>query len=372
MSLPLPFWFSSHFPLEMARGARRPLAHFLGVSALLLAISVVALAAATDRDALVARLGLNHAALARVRVQPTSAADMARVRVLCWVNTFHGNHEKRLRTIQRTWGKKCDKLLFMSDVEDLSIPTVRIMAPPLHETLWQKHREIVRMLVREYTEGDFDWILKCDDDTFVIMENLKQLLLSSLVRNLPRDEPAILGHRMTLQWWEMQRPMEPYAEHDPLNILELLRVKAATSSHGGLYYTPGGGGYLMNWAYIKKLEASFDEHYCLPNEVVPDDWAISFCMLHHNVTPIDTRDDRQRERFHQYNTSMLYHTAHDDQAYDHAIYETIYEENNWFSDHNGIGWKNGDDCCAPDSITFHYVKPPLMELFHEYYYGKPE
>lgn len=145
-------------------------------------------------------LGRNVHAMKLVQVQPLTAAEERSVRVLCWVNTYHKNHETRLRSIKRTWGRKCDKLLFMSDVEDASIPTVRIMAPPLHETLWQKHREIVRLLVREYSADQFDWVFKCDDDTFLIMENLKKYLLSPEVQALPSSEPTLLGHRMTLQW----------------------------------------------------------------------------------------------------------------------------------------------------------------------------
>lgn len=167
----------------------------------------------------------------------------------------------------------------------------------------------------------------------------------------------------------MERSFHPFDEFDPKQVAAMLRVKAETQSHGGLYYTPGGGGYAMNWAYLKQLEASFDEPFCLPTKVVPDDWAISFCMRHHGVLPLDTRDELQRERFHQYDAEELYFKPYDEEAYDHRLFSSIYDENNWFSDHNGLGWKNGDNCCAPDSISFHYVKPPLMEAYHEYYYG---
>ena len=126
----------------------------------------------------------------------------------------------------------------------------------------------------------------------------------------------------------------------------------------------------MNWAYVKTLEANFDEPYCLPNEVVPDDWAISFCMRHVGVSLLDTRDSEKRERFHQYDPEEVYTKPHDEEAFDHKTFTSIYQENNWFSDHKGIGWQNGDKCCAPDSVSFHYVKPPMMELFYEYYYGK--
>ncbi|KAK1941428.1 Glycoprotein-N-acetylgalactosamine 3-beta-galactosyltransferase 1 [Phytophthora citrophthora] len=325
-------------------------------------------AVSSHRPELLEALGDNVPAMELVNLSPVSP-EASKTRVLCWVNTYHANHEKRLHSIKKTWGKKCDKLLFMSDIEDLTVPTVEIVAPPLHEMLWQKHREIVRLLVREYGEDHFDWVFKCDDDTFLLMENLKMYLNSPEIRAIS-EEPTILGHRMTLQWWEMQRLFEPFEDHDPEHVAAMLKVRKETRDDGGLLYTPGGGGYAMNWAYLKKLEAAFDEPYCLPNEVVPDDWAISFCMRHLGVIPLDTRDAEKRERFHQYDPNDLYTRPYDLEAYDHNLFTSIYQENNWFSDHNGIGWQNGKNCCAPDTISFHYVKPPLMELFYEYYYGE--
>lgn len=171
--------------------------------ALLCLTAAIASAAAESarRAQLVEKLGKNVHAMQLVRVQPMSPAELKRIRVLCWVNTFHKNHKKRVRSIKNTWGKKCDKILFMSDIEDPAIPTVRIMAPPLHETLWQKHREIVRLIAREFREHDFDWVFKCDDDTFLLVENLKHYLLSPEIQAIPTTEPTLLGHRMTLQWY---------------------------------------------------------------------------------------------------------------------------------------------------------------------------
>lgn len=177
----------------------------LGLQTLLMLLVGVALAQenpeeSVDQRTLEERLGQHLTAMQLVKVQPMTEAEMRSVRVLCWVNTYHKSHAQRVRAIQRTWGKKCDKILFMSDIEDLAMPTVRITAPPLHEMLWQKHREIVRLLKREYAEGEFDWVFKCDDDTFLIMENLKKYLLSPEIQAIPATEPTLLGHRMTLQW----------------------------------------------------------------------------------------------------------------------------------------------------------------------------
>ncbi|RHY51481.1 hypothetical protein B5M09_011605 [Aphanomyces astaci] len=211
-------------------------------------------------------------ALRLVRVLPEPSSPQ---KILCWVNTFDENHN-RARSIKATWGQRCDKLVFMSNVEDLSIPTARVVAPATHLHLWQKHR---------------------------------------------------YGHRMTLQWWEMQRAFEWFygpnlqATMHPKHFAAFSATKTATMPHGGLYYTPGGGGYAFNMAYLK------------------------------------------------YSPARIYHEDHNPDAFDHDLYPSIEYENNWFSDHGGgIGWQNASQCAAPDTISFHYIKPPLMELVEAYYY----
>lgn len=309
-------------------------------------------------------LGRHLDALKLVSVKKN--VDMKKIRVFCWVNTYDKNHETRARAIKETWGKKCDKLVFFSNKMDESLPAVRVVAPATHENLWKKHRQVLKLIYREYY-GEYDWFYKVDDDAFVLMENLKSYLASDEIQALPKDKPLLLGHRMTLPWWEMVRPFQPYSDYHPLHIKALQQVRKAYPN--GLLYTPGGGGYVLNWAYVKLLTESLDEPYCLPNEVVPDDWAISFCMHFHGVQPYDTRDALKRERIHQYSPARVFHEPHDSEDYDHDVYPSIYYLNNWFSDHNGIGWQNGTNCCAPDTISFHYIKGSMMRQLYSYYYS---
>lgn len=39
------------------------------------------------------------------------------VRVLCWIMTNPANHKKKARHVKRTWGKRCNILVFMSTAE---------------------------------------------------------------------------------------------------------------------------------------------------------------------------------------------------------------------------------------------------------------
>ena len=39
------------------------------------------------------------------------------VRVVCWVMTAPANHQTKAKHIKATWGKRCNKLIFISSEE---------------------------------------------------------------------------------------------------------------------------------------------------------------------------------------------------------------------------------------------------------------
>jgi hypothetical protein len=76
---------------------------------------------------------------------------------------------------------------------------------------------------------------------------------------------------------------------------------------------------------------------------VPEDTRVGKCFAVLGVMPFDTRDEAGRERFHLFRPGyMLVSRA---------------QPSDWLKTRS-IGFKEGDDCCAPDSVSFHYVKQP--------------
>ena len=60
-------------------------------------------------------------------------------RVLCWVLTTGGAHEKKAKHVKATWGKRCDKLLFVSSEANATLPAIKFEGfKESRDTLWGK------------------------------------------------------------------------------------------------------------------------------------------------------------------------------------------------------------------------------------------
>lgn len=89
-----------------------------------------------------------------------------KVRILCFILTQPKNFQ-RSNHIRATWGRRCDKLLFMShdnlnDIDD-TVPIVSSREDNYYR-LWHKTRQSFLYIYTHYFDG-YDWFLKADDDT---------------------------------------------------------------------------------------------------------------------------------------------------------------------------------------------------------------
>lgn len=114
-----------------------------------------------------------------------------KVKVLCWVMICPKYHKTRGIHIKNTWGRKCNKLLFMSSEHDSEIGSIAL--PNMKEKknhLWSKTKKSFELINKEYLK-EYDWILKADDDTYMVMENVRELL-----SQYNPETSLYFGHRM--------------------------------------------------------------------------------------------------------------------------------------------------------------------------------
>ncbi|KAJ2948898.1 hypothetical protein O0L34_g5830 [Tuta absoluta] len=86
------------------------------------------------------------------------------VRVLCWIMTQPKTHKSKAEHVKATWGKRCNKLIFMSTEEDPSLPAIKLPIKEGRDHLWAKTKAAFRY-VYEHHRREADWFMKADDDT---------------------------------------------------------------------------------------------------------------------------------------------------------------------------------------------------------------
>ncbi|XP_041978781.1 glycoprotein-N-acetylgalactosamine 3-beta-galactosyltransferase 1 isoform X2 [Aricia agestis] len=246
------------------------------------------------------------------RDEDRSVADelAKKVRVLCWVLTQPKNHEKKARHVKATWGKRCNKLIFMSSVEDPSLPAVKLPIPEGRDHLWGKTKAAFRY-VYEHHRRDADWFLKADDDTYVVVENLRYMLSEH-----NSQDPVYFGCRF--------KPFTPQG------------------------YMSGGAGYVLSRAALDRFVTVGlpSPHMCKAADTGAEDAEMGICLQHIGVRAADSRDSQQRGRFFPFTPkSHLFPTK---------------DKNFWYWRYIYYPNDEGLDCCSDHAVSFHYVDPEEM------------
>ena len=182
------------------------------------------------------------------------------VRVFCLVQSAAEFHDSRAIHIQATWGKRCDKLLFVSERNDSRLPIFYVDLPPGRQHLTVKQRLALDHVYQKYL-NDFDWFYKADDDTYVIVENLRQFLASKNA-----SDPVYFGHHF----------------------------KAVVKPSG---YLSGGSGYVFSREALRRWGTRPDGAYPLNHSTGNDVW-MGEAMQMLGVRVGDSRDEMGLERFY--------------------------------------------------------------------------
>uniref|UniRef100_A0A914W645 N-acetylgalactosaminide beta-1,3-galactosyltransferase n=1 Tax=Plectus sambesii TaxID=2011161 RepID=A0A914W645_9BILA len=177
--------------------------------------------------------------------------------------------------------------------------------------LWPKTKEAMRYTHEHFGEK-FDWFFKADDDTFVIVENLR-LLLSKFDPSLPH----YLGFRI-----------KPYV------------------SEG---YNSGGAGYVLSRAALKMLVERLLPNITLCPDGASEDMQLGICLSKLGIVPGDSRDDKQKNTFFPFRFNEHFNGKMPMYA----------DPNYWYYYPMKLGW----EAFGENVITMHHLSPQEIRLF---------
>ena len=189
-------------------------------------------------------------------------------KILCLIMTREQDLESKARAVNMTWVRRCDKHLYLLTTKQQRFDFLSTDIPDNRFTIINKIRYAFNVIYKQYI-NEFDWLIKTDDDTYVIMENLHYLLAKH-----NSSKPGHLGY---------------------------LFKKFLNSG-----YMSGGAGYVISKAGFRRMM----EHGLLIDNcsVVHDpgdpetseDVETGRCLEKVGVPVISSLDEEGRETFHPY------------------------------------------------------------------------
>uniref|UniRef100_A0A8C4Q528 Glycoprotein-N-acetylgalactosamine 3-beta-galactosyltransferase 1 n=1 Tax=Eptatretus burgeri TaxID=7764 RepID=A0A8C4Q528_EPTBU len=236
-----------------------------------------------------------------------------RIRLLCWVMTSPRTLKSRAESIKNTWAKRCNIILYMSSETDTSFPAIGLNTSEGRSKLYLKTIKAFEFIHDNYLDKA-DWFLKVDDDTYVIVENLKLIL----------------------------------SKHNPEKALYFGKHFKMHIKQG---YMSGGAGYLLSKQALKRYICGVREKKC-NQKSIDEDVEIGRCLEIMAVQPVDTRDKFTRETFHPF--ALVHHLIP-------AEFPARFNLE-LFKHYSYHGHVDGYECCSDLSVSFHYNDPSLMHV----------
>lgn len=175
-----------------------------------------------------------------------------------------------------------------SDKTDRSIDAVNIVheGPEDYDNLWQKFRSTISYVYDNYYEK-YDWFYMADDDTFVIVENMRLYLESEEIQ-LASNGGIFL-------------PMENETTQTPMFLGRRFAFKGDRTD----IFPSGGAGFVLNKAALKALVVVAIQEFEPHAQVFTDDWYLGRSLAELGIVMYDTQDEKGGERFMPFSVSPV-------------------------------------------------------------------
>lgn len=208
------------------------------------------------------------------------------VKILCWVLTYPPNHPTKAAAVKDTWGKRCNKLVFISTLPDDNLDVLVVNSTEEHQYLWDKTKQGLQQVYKNYG-SDYDWFLKADDDSWIFMENLRHFLYA-------------------------------YSPEMPIYFGCKLKRYVQQGYHSG-------SGYVLSREAVRRFneEALTDDYKCWNGTEGNEDVEIGKCLANVGVLAGDSRDEMTRSRFLPFPVDGLIRNLFGESWLDNASYYEI-------------------------------------------------
>ena len=194
-------------------------------------------------------------------------------RIVYSVLTGGSMHDTRVATlVQRTWARHIDRsssIVFFSDADDPSIPTIKLSPPEGEEQLttgaWRNLPALRYLHDHRPRFGCFDWVFFVDDDAYVFPRTLEKRLAAEAAARGGAPTAEYLGvyhtPRVDLEWKDPRAHISCAA---PLAAQFFRRAIFSSAQFSRTLlrtprsYAHGGAGYLLSWPMLQKMRPKID------------------------------------------------------------------------------------------------------------------
>ena len=290
----------------------------------------------TDERTANAGAGQAHSAPTNNSTSPSNSTHRT-PRIFCAVYTYHGNVD-RTNAISETWGRRCDGMMFASTFTDG--PTATVHVPHAgkqgnYSYIWNKVREML-FYMHQHFANDYDYFHVCGDDTYLLVDNLRELL----TRNQDKIQyPLYAGSLIK------------FSSH---RLKLLYKIDAAFSCNGG------GSGYTLNRESLRMLAEEILPTCFHDKLESAEDLYVGLCLSYFGITANDTRDELGELRYHQYGPNELYQGVSKMERGDQKFWGNQLKWMNLKLSYQPPIASEGLSAMSAESVAFHRIRSPAL------------